>query len=414
MSEIIVGLDIGTANVRAVIGELSENGQLIITGIGTSVSTGLRSGLIVNIEATVQSIKKAVDSAEQMAGIEVENCYTAIGGSQIESLLSKGLVAITAKGRGSREITQTDIDRVIEAAKAVNIPLDRQILHVVPRSYIVDGQGGIPDPLNMLGVRLEAEVCIFTSSGTATQNFLRCAARAGYGIEGVMLKTLAIAQAVLTKDEKELGSVIIDLGAGTTDGLILVDGTPMCAVSVPAGGFHVTNDISLVKGVSFETAESIKRTDGCCWESLVDDSEPIIIPGIAGNAPQEIKRSEIALIIQSRIEEIFDLLMEKLPPQVKKQRLNGSVILSGGGALLPGITELTSQKFKTENVRIALPTNLGGLVEKYRTPEYATVIGLLVENKEQLYNRKNSNAEKKRKHNNSIGEKIKSFFSEFF
>jgi len=414
LSNIIVGLDIGTANVRTVIGEFSENGELIITGIGTAVSTGLRSGLIVNIEATVQSIKKAVEAAELMAGQEVESCYTAIGGAQIESLLSKGIVAITSKGRGSREITESDISRVIEAAQAVNIPLDRQILHVVPRSYIVDGQEGIRDPINMLGVRLEAEACIFTSSGTSMQNFLRCAERAGYGIDGVMLKTLAVAQAVLTEEEKELGSLIIDMGAGTTDVLVITEGTPVCAVSVPAGGFHVTNDISLVKGIAFETAEKLKISDGCCWEPLVDEDEKIIIPGIAGNGPREIKRSEIAIIIQSRVEEIFEMLMQKLPKQVKKQELNGSVIISGGGALMPGITELAIHKFKTENVRIALPVNFGGMADKYRTPEFATAIGLLVANKQELEKNKIKNAEKVRKNKHSVWNMLKTFFGEFF
>ncbi|OJF77524.1 MAG: cell division protein FtsA [Treponema sp. CETP13] len=414
MSNIIVGLDIGTANIRVVIGEISEDKKLLITGIGTSVSTGLRNGLIVNIEATVQSIKKAVEAAELMAGQEVENCYTAIGGDQIESLISKGIVAITSKGRGSREITESDIDRVIEAAKAVNIPLDRQILHVVPRSYIVDGQKGFKNPINMLGVRLEAEACIFTSSGTSMQNFLRCATRAGYQINGVMLKTLAIAQAVLTEDEKELGSLIIDLGAGTTDALVFSDGSPLCAVSVPAGGIHVTNDISLVKGVSFETAEKIKKTNGCCWESLVDKEDVIIIPGIAGNAPREISRKEIAIIIQSRVEEILEMLIKKMPQQAKKQELNGSVILSGGGALMTGITELAIHIFKTENVRIARPGNYGGLVEKYRSPEFATAIGLLVENKQNLENSVVDNSHKKRKSEKSSLSVVKNFFNEFF
>jgi len=319
VNDIAVGIDIGTSNVRAVIGEYGEDGSLLITGIGSAVSTGLRAGLIVNIESTMKSIKTAVENAEMMAGREVDSCITAIGGGQIESLISKGLLAITTKPRGSREINGADIERVIEASRAINIPLDRHILHVIPRSYIVDGQSGIKDPMNMLGVRLEAEVCIITSSGTSTQNLLRCISRAGYTVNAVMLKTLSSAQAVVTDEEKELGSIVLDLGGGTTDVLVLAEGSPLCAVSVPVGGSLVTNDISLVRGISYDTAEKIKKTSGCCWEPLIGADEEVVIPGIGGNPPQVVSRREICAIIQPRIEEIFAMVRQKLPEQVKKQ-----------------------------------------------------------------------------------------------
>ena len=380
MSDMMTALDIGTSTVRAVIGEYSENGSLLVTGIGCAPSTGLRAGLIVNIESTMKSIKTAIEAAEMMAGREVESCITAVGGSQIESLISKGLVAVTAKGRTVREINRSDVDRVLEASRAVNIPLDRHILHVVPRSYIVDGQGGIKDPLNMLGVRLESEVCIITSSGTCTQNLLRCVSRAGYTVDTVMLKTLASAQAVVSDEEKDLGSLIIDLGGGTTDVLVLAGGSSLCAVSVPVGGSSVTNDIAVVRGISFDTAEKVKKTSGCCWENLVGLDEEVVIPGIGGNPPQVVSRLDICRIIRPRIEEIFAMVREKLPDQVKKQRLSGSVVLAGAGALLPGIAELASREFKTENVRIAQPGNYGGQVEAYRSPEFSAAIGLLVAN----------------------------------
>lgn len=417
MNDIAVGIDIGTSNVRAVIGEYGEDASLLITGIGSAVSTGLRAGLIVNIESTMKSIKTAVENAEMMAGREVDSCITAIGGGQIESLISKGLVAITTKTRGSREINGADIERVIEASRAINIPLDRHILHVIPRSYIVDGQSGIKDPMNMLGVRLEAEVCIITSSGTSTQNLLRCISRAGYTVNAVMLKTLSSAQAVVTDEEKELGSIVLDLGGGTTDVLVLAEGSPLCAVSVPVGGSLVTNDISLVRGISYDTAEKIKKTSGCCWEPLIGADEEVVIPGIGGNPPQVVSRREICAIIQPRIEEIFAMVRQKLPEQVKKQRLSGSVILAGGGALLPGIAELASKEFKTDNVRIAQPANYGGPVETYRSPEFSTVIGLLTAET----NRVRHSGESAKKHGKggendkgSVLRSIGGWFKEFF
>ncbi|WP_428771147.1 cell division protein FtsA [Treponema sp. HNW] len=378
MSTVITAIDIGTSNVRALMGEYSDEGSLSIIGVGSAPSTGLRAGLIVNIEATMQSIKEAVEAAEVAAGCEALSCITAVGGSQIESFISKGLVAVGGKG-AVREVNENDIERVLEASRAVNIPLDRHILHVVPRFYIVDGVSGIKNPLNRLGVRLESEVCIITSSGTSTQNMLRCVSRAGYTVEDVMLKTLAAAQAVVTEEEKEVGSILIDLGGGTTDVLVLADGSSLCTVSVPVGGSLVSNDIALVRGVSFETAEKLKISSGCCWEDSVSDDEEVVIPGIGGNPPQAISRREICSIIRPRIEEIFSMVRDRLPADVKRRHLNGSVILAGGGSLLPGIVELTAQEFKTENVRIARPGNYGGPVEIYRSPEFTTAAGLLIQ-----------------------------------
>ncbi|MFI3257099.1 MAG: cell division protein FtsA [Spirochaetales bacterium] len=414
MSDIIVGLDIGTSSVRAVIGELSQTGTLLVTGIGVAPSTGLRNGQIANIESTMQSIKIAVEAAELMAGQDVKSCITAVGGSQIESLISKGFVAITTKHGGSREINEEDISRVIEASRAVNIPLDRQILHVIPRYYIVDGQGDIKNPKNMLGVRLEAEVCIITSSGTSTQNLLRCILRGGYTVGGVFLKTLVSAQAIVSEEEKELGSIVIDLGGGTTDVLILTEGTAVYAISVPIGGSLVTNDLSLMRGISYETAERIKKTSGCCWEDIIADDEEVIIPGIGGNPPQVISRLEICRIIQPRIEEIFSMIRKKLPQQIKSKRLSGSVILAGGGALLPGIVELAQKEFKTANIRIAQPGNYGGPVETYRSPEFSTVIGLLLAGFDNAYKESSQLAGSERKQRKGFFHAMKEWFKEFF
>ncbi len=414
MSEIIVGLDIGTSFVRAVIGEITEDNSLLITGIGSAASTGLRHGQIANIESTMQSIKTAIEAAEMMAGQEVTYCVTSIGGGQIESLISKGFVAVTTKHGGNREINSDDVSRVIEASKAVNIPLDRHILHVVPRFYMIDGHSGVKDPLNMLGIRLESEVCIITASRTLTTNILHCIDRASYKADGIFLKTLASSQAVVSEEEKELGSIVIDLGGGTTDVLILAEGTPLHAISIPIGGSTVTDDISIMRGISFESAEKIKKTSGCCWEGLVSEDEDVIIAGIGGNPPQKISRMEICQIIQPRIEEIFTLIRKKLPQQVKSKRLSGSVILAGGGALLPGIVELAIKEFKTTNVRIAQPGNYGGPVETYRSPDFATAIGLLVANIDKAKAGKIEHETKERKSGNGFFQKIAAWFREFF
>lgn len=413
MSDVVVGLDIGTTNVRAVVGKILDDNSLQIAGVGVAPSTGLRNGLIVNIESTMKSINEAIEKAELTAGLEVTSCFTTIGGAQIESLISKGFVPISTKSRTSREINKEDIERVIEASRAINIPLDRQILHIVPRTYIVDGQGGIKNPFNMLGVRLEAEVCIITSSVTSTQNVLRCISRAGYTVDGVFLKTLVAADLIITEEEQELGSIFIDLGAGTTDVLIVAEGAALCAISVPVGGQLITNDISLVKGVSFDTAEKIKLQHGCCWEPLIDPDETVIIPGIGGNAPEEIYRTEICQIIQPRVEEIFDLIREKLPQQVKRMQLNGSIILAGAGALLPGIAELAAKEFKTDNVRIGIPSNYGGASEQYRSPEFATAVGVLLEgyNQQKI---KNISGPRHEKNSKSMLTGMVQWFKEFF
>ena len=415
MTEVIVGLDIGTSFVRAVIGEITEEKELLIVGIGSAPSTGLRNGQIVNIESTMQSIKAAIEEAEFKAGTTVLSCITSIGGSQIESLLSKGSVGITTKSGGNREVNSDDIARVIDSAKALNIPLDRQILHVVSRNYSVDDQHEIKDPKNILGFRLEVEVCIITASKTAASNIAQCINRADYGYDLMFLKTLAAAEATISEEEKDLGSILIDLGGGTTDVLVFSEGRPLHALSLPIGGKVVTDDISIMRGISIESAERIKKNSGCCWYSLVSEDEEVIIPGVGGNSPQIIPRMELCKIIQPRLEEIFALIRKKLPAYVKNVRLSGSVVLSGGGALMPGIVELAIKEFQTNNVKIAQPANYGGAVELYRNPEYATVIGLLVANLDRgQKNTADKPIKTKKNKNNKFTEIVGGIFKEFF
>ena len=380
MSETLVGLDIGTSTVRAVIGVFSENGELQITGVGKAPSNGLRNGSIVNIEAATSSVKSAIEAAEMMAGHEVLSLFTAIGGSQVSSMNSTGVVGVAGNGKGIQEITHKDVDRVIEAAKSVPIDIARTIIHVIPQSFTIDGQKGIKQPLNMIGVRLESEIHIVTAAVTSIQNLRSCVTRAGFGCDGILLKTLASVAAITTEEERDLGSIIIDLGGGSTDALVISDGAPVCSVSIPLGGATVTNDISVIRGISFETAERIKKSSGCCYEPLLDEVEEVIIPGLGGRPPEAITRHDLCSYIQPRVEEILTMVRDKIGASVRDRKLSGNVILCGGGALLPGIVEVAGEVFDTRNVRIGIPGNFGGLQDEYRSPEFAVAVGLVVSN----------------------------------
>ena len=376
--DLIAGLDIGTAKVCVVIGERTENGRLEITGVGTSPSTGLRKGVVVNIEATLRSVEAAIEAAEMMSGRELHSAWTGIGGSHIEGINSRGVVAVTGKNRETREIGEDDILRVLEAARAVAIPMDRQVLELIPQSYIVDDQKGIKDPLDMIGVRLESEVHIITCSVTSAQNLVKCVNRAGFRVDGLVLQSLATGRAVLTEEEKELGTALIDMGGGTTDVLIYSDGAPYSTTTIPAGGIQVTSDISIIKNVSFETAEKIKLEAGSCWEGTGAGEEDIIVPGVGGRAPMIIPRMEIEEIVRPRLEEIFFLVKEKLDKLALSRPLGGGVVLSGGGSQLLGAAELASEIFKLP-ARVGSPLSVGGLVEEYRNPAYAAAVGLVLE-----------------------------------
>jgi cell division protein FtsA len=374
----IVGLDIGTTKVCAVIGERTENGGLEITGVGISPSTGLRKGVVVNIEATLRSVGAAIEAAEMMSGREVHSAWTGIGGSHIDGINSRGVVAVTGKNRETREIGDEDIIRVLEAARAVVIPMDRQVLELIPQSYIVDDQKGIRDPLDMIGVRLEAEVHIITCSVTSAQNLVKCVNRAGFRVDGLVLQSLAAGRAVLTEEEKELGVVLIDMGGGTTDVLVYFEGAPYSTTTIAAGGTQVTSDISIMKNISFDTAEKIKLEAGSCWEGAYTGEEDIIVPGVGGRAPLSIPRSQIEEIIRPRLEEIFFMVKEKLDKLALSRTLGGGVVLTGGGSQLLGAAELASEILKLP-ARVGAPLPVGGLVEEYRNPVFATAVGLVLE-----------------------------------
>lgn len=377
----MAGLDIGTTKVCAVIGERTESGGLEITGVGISPSTGMRRGGVVNIEATLRSVAAAVEAAEMMSGQDIRACWTGIGGSHIEGINSRGVVAVTGKNRETREIGPDDLARVLEAARAIPVPMDRQVLEVIPQSYIVDNQKGIREPLDMIGVRLEAEVHIITCSVTSAQNLVKCVNRAGFTVNDLILRSLAAGRAVLTEEEKELGVALIDLGGGTTEVMVYAQGSPYSTTTIPAGGFEVTRDLSYIKSISTETAERIKLEAGCCWEEFLEGDDDIIVPGVAGRAPLPIPRSQILEIIRPRMEEIFTMIRDRLDKLALYRPLGGGIVLTGGGAQLRGASELASYIFKLP-VRVGYPLPLGGLVEEYRSPIYATAVGLVLEGDE--------------------------------
>lgn len=382
----IVGLDIGTNEIRVAIGEIDpETGNIQIAGTASRKSAGLRNGVIVNIEDAKNAIKEAVDAAEQNAGTTVESVITAVGGSQIESQNSRGTVPVASTNKSTKEISRADVERVIECATAIRVPDDREKLHVIPQNYIVDGVGGIPDPIHRMGTRLEAEVHIVTASKTIIQNIRTCISRSDYILDGVMLKTLAQTQSVCHQDEMELGSILIDLGAGTTDVLLLIGGAPFGTISVPVGGNLVTNDIAVVAGISAASAEEIKVKHGCCWLKHItkDNDKEIILPGVGGRAPEVMMQSQLCQIIQARMDQIFTLvrsaIVKNMNPAIKE--LSGNIILTGGGAMMDGVIELAQEVFHTSSVRLGVPENLGGIEEDYRRPDFATVIGLVLANK---------------------------------
>ncbi|MBR5866502.1 MAG: cell division protein FtsA [Spirochaetaceae bacterium] len=420
MSDIIVGLDIGYSFIRIVVGEFTENDTIQIVGTSKVPSPGLRNGTIPNIEATLEAIKIAIGDVEMISGYEVHSCVCSIGGSHIESENSKGVATVSNKGNSNREITEEDMARAIDISKVKALPPDRQIIHVIPRSYIVDGQEGIRDPKNMLGVRLEAESHLVTGSSTSIGNVQKCLRRGDYTVDRIMLKTLAATQAVMTEDELELGSILIDLGGGSTDVLVLIGGSPICALSIPVGSSYATNDIAYIKGISFETAESIKLKSGCCWEPLLDEAEEVIIPGVGGRSPEAISRNEICQILQARMEEIFNMVRSEIVKKTKITSLSGNVVLVGGGSQLPGISELAQHVFKTTSVRLGVPGNLGGIVDEYRKPEYATAVGLVVGNTDlrkridTKRNNKYNDSNTSKKGGENFGEKLSRFLGEFF
>ncbi len=369
--EIIVGLDIGTTKICAIVGELTDDGIDII-GIGCHPSKGLRKGVVVNIEATVASIRRAIEEAEAMAGTEITHVYTGIAGGHIKGFGSRGVVALKDK-----EVREADIARVIEQAKTVNIPVDREVIHVLPQEFIVDDQGGIKEPLGMAGYRLEAKVHIVTGAVASAQNIVKCANRTGLNVADIVLQPLASSEAVLTDEEKELGVCLVDIGGGTTDIAIFHGGSIVHTAVIALGGNNLTNDIAVGLRTPVHEAERIKQKYGCSLSSMVDKQDMIEVPSVGGREPRVMGRQILCDILEPRVEEIFQLVHHEVERNGFSEALTSGVVITGGSTLLPGMNEL-AEEIMGVPVRRGTPRGIGGLVDVVRSPIYATGVGLVV------------------------------------
>ena len=369
---VIVGLDLGTTKVCAIVGEVKESGQVDIIGIGISPSHGLKKGVVVNIDSTVESIKKAVQEAELMAGIEINAVFVGISGSHIRGMNSKGVVKIMNK-----EVSQTDVARVVDAARAINIPMDQQVLHVIPQEFIIDDQDGIKDPLGMFGVRLEAKVHIITGAVTSIQNIVKSCSRAGLHVNDLVLQPLASSRAVLTAEEQNLGVVVVDIGGGTTDMAIYLEGSLWHTQVLPIGGNHLTSDIAIGLRTPASEAEKIKIKYGCALSALVKHEETLDVPSVGGRPPRLLSRQILCEIIEPRVEELFSMVQERLKKTGYEDMLASGIVLTGGTALTEGMQDV-AERITGMPVRRGTPRNIGGLMDVVNSPIYSTGVGLVL------------------------------------
>jgi cell division protein FtsA len=368
----IVGLDIGTSKVVAIVGELGGDGEIEVVGIGSNPSRGLKKGVVVNIESTVQSIQRAVDEAEQMAGCQIHSIYTGIAGSHIRSLNSHGVTAIKNK-----EVAVEDVERVIDAAKAVAIPADQKILHILPQEFIIDNQEGIHEPVGMSGVRLEAKVHMVTGAVSAAQNIIKCVRRCGLEVDDVILQQLASSRAVLTEDEKELGVCLVDIGGGTTDIAVFINGSISHSAVIPIAGDQVTNDIAVALRTPTQHAEEIKVKYACCLTQLANADETIEVPSVGERAPRRLSRQMLAEVVEPRYEELFTLVQAELQRSGYENLIAAGIVLTGGSAKMEGAVELAEEVFHMP-VRQGVPQYVTGLPDVVRNPIYSTAVGLLL------------------------------------
>lgn len=369
-NEIIAGLDLGTTKVCAIVAEVTDDG-LDIIGIGSVPSKGLRKGVVVNIESTVQAIKSAIEQAETMAGVEIASVYAGIAGSHVRGINQEGVAAIA-----TREVSEEDVRRVLEQAKAIPLPGDRQVIHVLPQEYIVDDQDGIREPVGMSGVRLEARVHLVTAANAAAQNIIKCAERCDLHVAETVLEPLASAHAVLSDDEKEIGVALIDIGGGTTDLIIHVDGAVVHTSVIPIGGINLTNDIATGLRTPMAEAERIKIKYGCAATSMVDEEETIEVPSVGGRPPRVLPRHVLCQIIEPRVEEIFQAVAHVIAETGFGDMLASGAVITGGTTQLDGMPELAEQILGLP-VRRGAPIGVGGLMDVVKSPAYSTGVGLV-------------------------------------
>jgi cell division protein FtsA len=403
----VVGLDIGTTKIAALVAELNQNDNFKIVGFGTHPSEGLRKGVVVNLEKTVSSIMGAVQDAELMVGQKIESVYAGIAGDHIKGISSRGVIAV--KGSES-EISAADVDRVIDAARAVAIPLDREIIHVLPQEFIVDDQSGIKDPIGMSGVRLEADVHIVTGAIISAQNIYKSIRRAGLEVKDIVLEPLASSYALLSPQEEELGVLLIDLGGGTTDIALFYDGSLRHSAVIGLGGKNITNDIAIGLRTPVDQAEELKKNFGCVLTRLVDPNEMIQVPGVGGRKAKEISRSVLATIIEPRVEEIFSLVLKEIRRTEFADCLSAGIVLTGGGSLMEGMVELAEQVFDMPT-KLGCPTGIEGLSEIISNPMHSTGVGLV------LWGFRKPNEKRNGKEKNLVKRtvyKMKNWLAEYF
>lgn len=374
----IVGLDIGTSKVVAIVGEVTEDGVIEVIGIGSHPSRGLKKGVVVNIESTVHSIQRAIEEAELMAGCDIHSVYTGIAGSHIRSLNSHGIVGIRDK-----EVSSGDLERVIDAAGAVAIPADQRILHILPQEFLIDNQEGILDPIGMSGVRLEAKVHMVTGAVSAAQNIVKCVQRCGLDVDDIVLEQLASSYSVLTEDEKELGACIIDIGGGTTDIAVFLGGAIQHTAVIPIAGDQVTNDIAVSMRTPLQYAEEIKIKYACALSQLANPDETIEVPSVGDRPPRRLARQTLAEIVEPRFEELFGLVRDELRRSGFEELIAAGVIITGGSAKMEGAVELAEEVFHMP-VRLGSPQYVEGLMEVVRNPIHATGVGLLLYGRESI------------------------------
>ena len=368
---IVMGVDIGTTKICALIGEVQDDGTIEVIGVGCHPSRGLKKGVVVNIDSTVESIQKAVDEAQIMAGIEVSSAYVGIAGGHITGINSTGIIAVKSQEIGLREVNQ-----VIDAARVVALPMDREVIHVLPQEFIVDDQDGVTDPLGMSAVRLEAKVHIVTAAVTSAHNIVKCVNNAGLEVEDIILEQLASGAATLTPEEREHGAVIIDIGGGTTDIALFAGESVKHTAVLAVGGDHITNDLAFGLGTTIPEAERVKKTYGCAYSPIVDPYETVEVRGTEGRSAQKFTCRDLSDIIEPRVEEIFEMVQREIRQSEYADRMPAGIVLTGGTALLRGIVEL-SEEILGSTVRRGVPQDIGGLVAMVNSPMYATGVGLL-------------------------------------
>lgn len=370
--KLIVGLDIGTSKVLAIVGDISPTGEVEIVGVGHHPSRGMKKGVVVNIESTVQSIQRAVEEAELMAGCQIHSVYAGIAGSHISSFNSHGIVAIKDK-----EVGQGDVDRVIEAARALAIPTDQKVLHILPQEFIIDKQEGIREPVGMSGVRLEAKVHIVTGAVSAAQNIIKCIRRCGLEVDEIILEQLASSMSTLTEDEKELGVCLVDIGGGTTDISVFTEGAIRHTAVIPIAGDQVTNDIAVALRTPTQHAEDIKKKYGCALTQLAHRDESIEVPSVGDRPPRKLSRQTLAEVIEPRIEELFGLIQAELRRSGFEDVIGSGIVLTGGSSKMEGMVDLAEEVFHMP-VRLGVPQYVGGLKGVVQNPIFATGVGLVL------------------------------------